>query len=56
MLSIYICIILCDSELSIVLFQGIYFISYNYLMVTLISNVWKTGKEWSLDLRGLVRF
>ena len=51
MFSIYNCIILCDREVSICLCQGIYFISYNYLVVTLITNVWKIRNKWSLDLR-----
>ena len=51
MFSIYNCIILCDRELYICLCQGIYFISYNYLVVTLITNVWKIRNKWSLDLR-----
>ena len=51
MASIYNCIILCDRELSICLGKGIYFISYNYLVVTLITNVWKIRDKWSLDLR-----
>ena len=50
MFSIYNGIIMCYNELSIFLFQGIYFISYNYLMLTLITNL-KMGNEWYLDLR-----
>ena len=43
MLSIYNCILSCDRELSIFLFQGIYFISYNYVMVICITNVLGDG-------------
>ena len=39
------CIILYDRELSIFLFQGIYFISYNYVIVTLITNVLEDGER-----------
>ena len=61
MFSTYNCIILCDRELSIYLCQDIYFISYNYLVVTLITNVWKIRNKWCWTLgknaqQGLMRF
>ena len=54
MLSIYNCIILCDRELSIFLFQGIYFVSYNYLLVTLITNVLEDGERVVLGLNEIL--
>ena len=45
-------IILCDREMSIFLFQGIYFISYNYLMVTLNTNVLEDGERVVFGLKG----